>query len=698
MTIRDSYYPLVRNAETATTQGNTHVNLRRTLSIQENTTENEPSAGLPWEQCAFEKSSKYSYLWVIHHLWWIFFFFIGLAVVCDDFFVPALEIISEKLRLSEDVAGATFMAAGSSAPELFTSLMGVAQQTDVGVGAIVGSAVFNILIIIALTGALAGQVLQLDWRPLARDITFYAVSIAAFLGASYDGKITWYEAVCLLLLYALYILTMVFNPRLMALLNKPACCRPSETEPDSELGEESAIKACDQGSNTEAVNGSPTSILHHRRVSFQKSSFSGGHARRLSIHNQLHSGKSSSLGNIWLENQSGASQAHGSNRKDSGFSDDVEKASNENTARMNATTIGNTLDIPKKNSYAEKEVIAEETEAALKSVLLSGNSCVSIFIARKPVLLSGNSCVSTFIALKPVLLSSNSCVSMSIALKPVFLSENIKQNGSADAKLSIDSATNKDLTTRADEDSDDGEDDELTVCSASCCPRIKSTPPASPVDPTCSNKVIYCLKWTLYVIAFPYYFLCTFTIPDCSKESNRKWYMATFCLSILWILALSFAMVTMVTRTGCIVEIDEFVMGLVVVAVGTSVPDCLSSILVARDGFGDMAVSNAIGSNVFDINLGLGFPFLLRILIDAGKPMLLLGSSEQELVEEGRMPVIPHVKFAIILLGLLFIIFLLFVFSKFKLNKLISVSFVVLYVLFIVYALVQQLLCYSYLC
>ena len=62
----------------------------------------------------------------------------GLAVVCDDFFVPALEVISEKLKLSEDVAGATFMAAGSSAPELFTSLMGVAQETDVGVGAIVG--------------------------------------------------------------------------------------------------------------------------------------------------------------------------------------------------------------------------------------------------------------------------------------------------------------------------------------------------------------------------------------------------------------------------------------------------------------------------------------------------------------------------------------------------------------------------------
>ena len=53
-------------------------------------------------------------------------------------FVPSLEAISEKLDLSEDVAGATFMAAGSSAPELFTSVAGVGVESDVGVGTIVG--------------------------------------------------------------------------------------------------------------------------------------------------------------------------------------------------------------------------------------------------------------------------------------------------------------------------------------------------------------------------------------------------------------------------------------------------------------------------------------------------------------------------------------------------------------------------------
>lgn len=50
---------------------------------------------------------------------------------------------------------------------------------------------------------------------------------------------------------------------------------------------------------------------------------------------------------------------------------------------------------------------------------------------------------------------------------------------------------------------------------------------------------------------------------------------------------------------------------------------------MARDGFGDMAVSNAIGSNVFDVNLGLGLPFLIRTIIDKGAAFSLLNDELQ---------------------------------------------------------------------
>eukprot|EP01083_Nonionella_stella_P062433 162312_1 len=58
---------------------------------------------------------------------WIFYFcgmmycFVGIAIVCDDYFVPAVEVIAERLDMSEDTAGATWLAIGTSAPELFTA-------------------------------------------------------------------------------------------------------------------------------------------------------------------------------------------------------------------------------------------------------------------------------------------------------------------------------------------------------------------------------------------------------------------------------------------------------------------------------------------------------------------------------------------------------------------------------------------------
>lgn len=52
------------------------------------------------------------------------YMFVGFHIVCDDFFVPALNVLCEKLSIPDDVAGATFMAAGASSPELFASLIG----------------------------------------------------------------------------------------------------------------------------------------------------------------------------------------------------------------------------------------------------------------------------------------------------------------------------------------------------------------------------------------------------------------------------------------------------------------------------------------------------------------------------------------------------------------------------------------------
>lgn len=45
-------------------------------------------------------------------------------------------------------------------------------------------------------------------------------------------------------------------------------------------------------------------------------------------------------------------------------------------------------------------------------------------------------------------------------------------------------------------------------------------------------------------------------------------------------------------------------MGLTILAAGTSIPDLITSVIVARKGMGDMAVSSSVGSNIFDITVG----------------------------------------------------------------------------------------------
>ncbi|XP_022108891.1 sodium/potassium/calcium exchanger 3-like isoform X2 [Acanthaster planci] len=143
----------------------------------------------------------------------VVYMFGALAIVCDSYFMPALEIICSVLHLSEDVAGATFMAIGGSAPELFTSIVGVfISKGDIGIGTILGSAVFNVLFVIGLCGLLAGKTIYLTCWPLTRDSCCYIMSILALVFVVSDGVVTWAESAAMLVLYCMYIVLMYFNP------------------------------------------------------------------------------------------------------------------------------------------------------------------------------------------------------------------------------------------------------------------------------------------------------------------------------------------------------------------------------------------------------------------------------------------------------------------------------------------------------
>merc|ERR1719240_742748 len=118
-----------------------------------------------------------------------------------------------------------------------------------------------------------------------------------------------------------------------------------------------------------------------------------------------------------------------------------------------------------------------------------------------------------------------------------------------------------------------------------------------------------------WFVGFPLSLGMYLTIPDCRREMFKKWWLGTFSMCIVWIAVLSYFMVWMVTEFGTDVGIPDTVMGVTLLAMGTSIPDCLSSIAVARRGHGDMAVSSSIGSNIFDVLIGLPFPWFMYTAI-----------------------------------------------------------------------------------
>ena len=136
--------------------------------------------------------------------------------------------------------------------------------------------------------------------------------------------------------------------------------------------------------------------------------------------------------------------------------------------------------------------------------------------------------------------------------------------------------------------------------------------------------------WAWYIICLPLVLVLTFTIPDVTRPGWGKWCVVSFILSIAWIGGFSYFMVDWASIVGNTFGIPDELMGLTVLAAGTSVPDLLSSVIVARRGQGDMAVSSSIGSNIFDILVGLPIPWILYSAVNNADPVFVSQNNKME--------------------------------------------------------------------
>lgn len=169
----------------------------------------------------------------ILHMIGITYMLIGLNTVCDTYFAGSIDVLVEVWQMTPDVAGATFMAAGGSMPELFTSLIGATiAMNDVGFGTIVGSAVFNVLFVIGLCGYVAKGNIDLTWWPLFRDCTYYIFALGVLAAFTFNQLIQVWEAAILFCLYLGYIVLMFFNSKLQAWAYAKAGTKKTAPEPE----------------------------------------------------------------------------------------------------------------------------------------------------------------------------------------------------------------------------------------------------------------------------------------------------------------------------------------------------------------------------------------------------------------------------------------------------------------------------------
>ena len=159
----------------------------------------------------------------------------------------------------------------------------------------------------------------------------------------------------------------------------------------------------------------------------------------------------------------------------------------------------------------------------------------------------------------------------------------------------------------------------------------------------------------------------------CFIFPKPKNYYLVFFFSVLLIAGISWVLVELAVLISADLGIPEAIIALTVLAVGTSVPDLFSSIIVAKQGRGDMAISNAIGSNIFDILVGLGLPFLIVMLISGGS-----------INAGGDLLTSTFILSASVLL-----LVLLLLFGKWKIGKITGVILIGSYIFYIIYEIVK---------
>jgi len=170
-----------------------------------------------------------------------------------------------------------------------------------------------------------------------------------------------------------------------------------------------------------------------------------------------------------------------------------------------------------------------------------------------------------------------------------------------------------------------------------------------------------------------------FGMIDIRLNTKMAWTIIT--ISTLIAAVACYWLVAVTKTTADILEVPLFFVAVILAAAASSVPDTFLSIGAAKRGDDDGAVSNAFGSNIFDICICLSVPLLLGCYLNGWQPI--------ELTENGE-PMRGLVGLRALLV-VLTVVTLLVLWQNLQLNRKKSWILVGLYLVFVGYAVAGSL-------
>lgn len=127
----------------------------------------------------------------------------------SDWFVAGASAIADDLGVSDHVIGVTVVAFGTSVPELAASVIAaLRKQTDISIGNLIGSNIFNILSVLGITTVISDM--KVDPAVLASDVWWMlGIALLIFPLIRMGYKVVRWEGVLLLIVYGLYIYLVI---------------------------------------------------------------------------------------------------------------------------------------------------------------------------------------------------------------------------------------------------------------------------------------------------------------------------------------------------------------------------------------------------------------------------------------------------------------------------------------------------------